>query len=549
MNAMEGENLEFKEAKSSYPFDRLVKYCAALANEGGGRIILGVSDQRPRRVVGTRAFTQPERTRAGLIEKLRLRVEVEELHHPKGRVLIFTIPPRPVGVAIQVEGVYWTRRGDSLVPMTEEKLREVFDEIGYDFSADFCPDASWSDLDPAAIEDFRKRWIAKSGNAALARLTSEQLLQDAEAVRGGRITYAALILFGTYQAMGRYLAQSEVIFEHRSTEVSGPAQQRKEYRQGFFSFYDDLWNMINLRNDLQHYQDGLFIWDIPTFDERSIREAILNAVSHRDYRLGGSVFVRQYPRRLIIESPGGFPPGITQENVIDRQSPRNRRIADLFARCGLVERSGQGMNLIFEEAIRHGKLPPDFTGTDRYQVNLTFHGQVQDSAFVLFLEKMSREQGLSFSTQDFLILDHVHRGQPIPDALKWRVPHLVEAGALESIGRGRGTRHVLSRRFYVMTGRRGVYTRKRGLDRETNKALLVKHIHDNSVVGSKMKEFREVLPSHSRSQIQVLLRELVRDGKIHAHGLTRAARWYPGSEKRDCNHKHGKTFNSDRNKR
>jgi len=76
MNAMEGENLEFKEAKQSYPFDKLVKYCAALANEGGGKVILGVTDRRPRRIVGTRAFTQPERTRAGLIEKLRIRVDV-----------------------------------------------------------------------------------------------------------------------------------------------------------------------------------------------------------------------------------------------------------------------------------------------------------------------------------------------------------------------------------------------------------------------------------------------------------------------------------------
>jgi ATP-dependent DNA helicase RecG len=541
MDAMEGENLEFKEARHSYQFDKLLQYCAAIANEGGGRVILGITDKRPRQVTGTQAFSQQERTRSGLGEKLRLRVDVDEIRHPEGRVLVFTVPQRPVGVPIQVDGAYWMRRGDSLVPMTEEQLRDIFNEIGHDFSADFCPGAFWDDLDPSAIEDFRKRWIAKSGNAALTRLTPEQLLQDAEAIMEGRITYAALILFGTYRALGRHLAQSEVVFEYRSTDASGPAQQRKEYRQAFFSFYDDLWNTINLRNDLQHYQDGLFIWDIPTFEERSVREAILNAVSHRDYRLGGSVFVRQYPRRFLIESPGGFPPGITQENVLDRQYPRNRRIADLFAKCGLVERSGQGMNLIFEEAIRHGKLPPDFTGTDRYQVNLTFQGQVQDPAFVLFLERISRERNVSFSTQDFLILDQVHRGLPVQEELKPRLSNLVESGVLELTGRGRSARYVLARRFYAMTGRKGVYTRKRGLDRETNKSLIVKHIHDNEVVGSKMEEFREVLPSHSRSQIQVLLRELVREEKIHAHGLTRAARWYPGAEKPDCNHKHGKT--------
>ena len=526
MNAMEGENLEFKEARQSYQFDKLLKYCAALANEGGGKIILGVSDQRPRRIIGTRAFTQPERTRGGLIEKLRLRVDLDVLRPSEGRVLVFTVPPRPVGVPIQTDGIYWTRRGDSLVPMTEEQLREIFNEVGHDFSADFCQGVTLEDLDPVAIEDFRKRWIEKSANKALGRLDRKQLLHDSEAVVDGNVTYAALVLFGTRQALGRHLAQAEVVFEYRSSEASGPAQQRKEYREAFFSFYDDLWNIINLRNDLQHYQDGLFIWDIPTFEERSVREAILNAVSHRDYRLGGSVFVRQYPRHLIIESPGGFPPGITLENILDRQYPRNRRIADLFAKCGLVERSGQGMNLIFEEAIRRGKLPPDFTGTDRYQVSLALHGQVQDSAFVLFLEKISRERGVSFSTQDFLILDRVHRGLPVQEELKPRLSYLVETGVLELTGRGRGARYVLARRFYAITGRKGVYTRKVGLDKETNKALLLKHIRASKAEGARMQELQQVLPGLSRQQIQRLLSELVMEGNIERIGIKRAARWY-----------------------
>jgi ATP-dependent DNA helicase RecG len=525
MNAVEGENLEFKEAKQNYEFDNLLKYCAALANQGGGRVILGVSDQRPRQITGTRAFTQPERTRAGLIEKLHLRVDVDVLYPPEGRVLIFTVPPRPIGAPIKADGIYWTRQGDSVMPMTEEQLLEIFNEIGHDFSADFCRGVTLDDLDANAIEDFRKRWIEKSRNTALARLDRKQLLYDSEAVIDGNITYAALVLFGTRKALGQHLAQTEVIFEYRSSEVSGPAHQRKEYRNAFFSFYDDLWKTINLRNDVQHYQDGLFIWDIPTFEERSVREAILNAVSHRDYRLGASVFVRQYPRRLIIESPGGFPPGINIENILNRQYPRNRRIADLFAKCGLVERSGQGMNLIFEEAIRHGKLPPDFTGTDRYQVNLTLQGQVQDSAFILFLEKLGREQGISFSTQDFLVLDCVHRGLPVQDALKPRLYYLVDRGVLESIGRGRGVHYVLARRFYAMTGRKGAYTRKVGLDKETNKALLLKHIRASKAEGARMEEFQQVLPSLSRFQITRLLNEMRKGGLILKKGKTRTTRW------------------------
>jgi predicted HTH transcriptional regulator len=81
-------------------------------------------------------------------------------------------------------------------------------------------------------------------------------------------------------------------------------------------------SLINIRNENQHFQSGLFVLDVPTFDEQSVREAILNAVSHRDYQLGGSVFVRQYPRKLTIESPGGFPFGITEENILDRETKK-----------------------------------------------------------------------------------------------------------------------------------------------------------------------------------------------------------------------------------
>jgi ATP-dependent DNA helicase RecG len=100
MKAKEGENLEFKEAKGSFHFENLCKYCCALANEGGGQIILGVTDTRPRRVVGTQAFDQPERTRKGLCERIPLAIDFEEIHHPDcspgSRVLVFHVPARPL---------------------------------------------------------------------------------------------------------------------------------------------------------------------------------------------------------------------------------------------------------------------------------------------------------------------------------------------------------------------------------------------------------------------------------------------------------------------
>ncbi len=530
LNAKEGENLEFKAAEKNYAFDKLIKYCVALANEGGGKIVFGVTDKRPRTVVGSQAFKQPERTRAGLIERLHLNIDFEIIEHPQGRVLIFNVPGHPIGIPVKYNGIYWQRQGDSLIEMAEDRLRSIFAEAGHDFSADICAEAGMADLDPVAIENFRKRWLKKSGNQGISTLSHEQLLHDAEALVDGCLTYAALILFGTRKALGRYLAQSEVVFEYRSSDASGPAQQRKEFRQGFFSFYDELWELINLRNDIQHFQSGLFVLDIPTFSERIIREAVLNAVSHRDYQLAGNVFIRQYSRRLVIESPGGFPVGINELNILDRQLPRNRRIADIFAKCGLVECSGQGMNLMFELSIQDSKPAPDFTNTDQYQTVLNLNGEVQDPRFLQFLEKVGRETVSLFCTADFLLLDCIHRGSTIPEHLRNRLPLLVEKGIVEQFGRGRGVKYILSRRYYEMAGEKGVYTRKKGLDRETNKALLLKHIKRNKESGSRLNDLMQVLPALSIPQLQTLLRELKADGEIHKIGKTRGALWHPGSE-------------------
>lgn len=526
LDAPEGEHLEFKEAKLHYDFEKLAKYCCALANEGGGRVVLGVTDKRPRRVVGTHAFGTPERTRQGLIERLGVRVDADELVHPNGRVLIFHVPTRPIGSAIQYEGTYWMRRGEVLAPMTQEKLRDIFGEGQPDFSAQTCASATIDDLDPRAIERFRTKWLAKTKRTELADMSATRLLEDSELTSGGAITYAALILLGTQRALGRHLAQAEIVFEYRSQEGAIEYQQRKEYREGFLLFEDDVWETINLRNDLFSFQEGLFRREIPAFNEGAVREAILNAVSHRDYRLPGSTFVKQYPTRLRIDSPGGFPAGITAENILERQAPRNRRLADALARCGLVERSGQGVDRMFTAAVSEGKLPPDFSGGDDYLVSVVLHGQVQDEAFLRFLERLTEGTKRQPNLDDLIALDAVHRGRQIPARAQLRVPELIALGAIERLS---PKKLILSRRFYAMVGKRGEYTRRRGLDREACKALLLQHIEQNAQDGSPLSELNQILPHLTAIQVQNFVRELKTEGRVHPEGRTKAARWFPGT--------------------
>ena len=296
-----------------------------------------------------------------------------------------------------------------------------------------------------------------------------------------------------------------------------------EFKVGFFACYDRVWELVNLRNDKQHYQEGFFVFDIATFNERVVREAILNAVSHRNYQFGGSIFVRQFRDRLVVESPGGLPCGITLDNILDRQLPRNRRIAEILSLCGMVERSGQGMNLMFELSVQEAKPLPDFAGTDDFFVSVTLNGLIIDKAMLSVINKISERGGNLLATEDFLTIDALYHERPLTEKMQARLNRLIEMGIVEHIGR---KKYVLARSLYAATGKTGVHTRRVGLDRDTNKELLLKHIRQNNEVGTPFKELQQVLPGLNRNQIQDLMKELKKGGKVFCEGRTSAARWF-----------------------
>lgn len=313
--------------------------------------------------------------------------------------------------------------------MTADQLRSIFDETGPDFSAEYCDAVTPDALDPEAIERFRRMWSRESGNDALARLSQRQLLEDAELVHEDRVTYAGLILLGSAKALDRHLAQAEVVFEYRVSKARVDFQQRREYRSGFLLLEDALWREVNLRNEVHSYQDGLARWNISSFNEAVVREAILNAICHRDYRQPGSIFVRQWPEKMEIVSPGGFPDGINSRNLVWRQHHRNRRIAESLSRCGLVERSGQGADRMVGLCIREGKLPPDYSDSDRYQVSVALDGRIRDEGFVVFLDRISEIEELD--VDELLVLDAVHRDAEIPSRARGAVDSLLERRALK----------------------------------------------------------------------------------------------------------------------
>ena len=522
LDAPEGAHYQFKEAKNRYDFEDALKCCCALSNSGGGKFILGITDKRPRRVVGSNAFTQPERTRERLADKLRIKVDFSLHKCGEDRILVFDIATRPVGVPVQVNGIAWWYDGDSLVPIPPDVLREIYFEIEPDFSGEICGGATLDDLDENAIGVFQNMWADNSGNNRIRSTSTEQLMVDCGAVKNNGVTYAALILFGKSASLMKYLPQSEIILEYRSSNATGPAQQREEFRIGFFSCYNRVWELIDTRNDLQHYQDGFQVLSLPTFNERVVREALLNATSHRSYRMSSSIFIRQYRDRLEIESPGGLPSGITINNILSRQAPRNHLIANIFALCGLVERAGQGMNLIYELCIREAKALPDFDGTDSYFVCITLNGLITDEKLLLVFRKIDSNLLDSFSTEDYLVINSLYHTKKYPVNLRPQAKHLAEFGITEYIGNGK---YILSSKLFETAGELSNHIQPTIINRTAAKEIILSHIQSNSS-GTSLSEFQQILPHHSRSQIQKLLYELKSDGSIYTEGRANKARWY-----------------------
>jgi ATP-dependent DNA helicase RecG len=523
MQGREDEHCEFKRAENNLDSEDLADYCIALANEGSGHLILGVTDKVPRQVVGSRACQNLAKTKQTLLDRIHLRIEATEIDYDGKRVLVFSVPARPVGTPLQHNGRYLMRCGGSLTSMTPERLQAIFDERRPDFSALIAPGATLDDLDPAAIERFRALWHRKTGNDELLRLSHGRLLADAELIDfNGGVTQAALILLGTRTALGRHLPQAEFVFEYRSSDGSIPYQQRKEYRQGYLLFDDDLWNTISLRNEVQPVRDGMFIGQIRAFNEEVVREALLNAACHRDYRLGESVFVRQYPSRLEVESPGGLPDNITPETIIQRQFRRNRLIAEALQKCGLIERSSQGVDKMFRLMILESKPRPDYSGSDENRVLLRLYAEIQDPEFLNFIQKVGKQKKLTFDLWDLLLLDDIRQGKV--RAADDPVRRLVRQGAIEKVGRGRGTRYILSKTYYAVAGHKGAYTRERGLDRETNKQLILKHLDHHDGKGT-IQEFLDVLKELNRNQVHGLLDELREERRIRFVGSKRKGYW------------------------
>jgi ATP-dependent DNA helicase RecG len=397
-----------------------VEYAACFANGEGGAVVFGVADRtrgRAKAIHGASGYDL-DTWRRGIFDSTRpnLAVEVEELRVPEGtgRLLVVRVPRGehpPYGTA---QGLFKQRVGKNCMPMDGQRFVKSQVAAGaMDWSGERSRELTAADLD--AVEIARARNVLRRNHAdsGLLGLSDQDLLLALGAVRNGRVTHAGLLLFGREETLRELCPQHQV---HYVYQVTGTEVARNDsYQAGLLSILERFEQIFTSpANPEQELPLGLSRLRIPAFPVEVVREAVLNAVTHRDYLDPGEVLVRHMADQLAITSPGGFIAGITPGNILRHEpASRNRTLAEAFEKLRLVERAGIGRRRIFETMLAYGKRIPEYEADGRVTLRI-FDGSFDERTAALVARW--RGEGREIGLDGLLILSFL-RGHAFIDTL------------------------------------------------------------------------------------------------------------------------------------
>ena len=511
-------NLAYDGGTRTKPNERrrcILGYVTALCNEGGGSLVIGMSDNYPHKVVGTKQSEDAiGELESNIYRDTQIRPQIYELYEDevlkKGRVLVITVPSRPIGQVFKFEDVPLMRVGEELKPMSNEVFFNILQEQEPDFSATIVEGVSIADLDEEAVKILRQKYVAKHKNTDFLTLETTQVLSDLQLIKGSKVTFAALILLGKKEKIKEFLPQASVILEYRKAENLIAYDNRQVYCEPFYKMIELLWHDINLRNDKIDINENSYIFNIPFFNEEVIREAINNAIAHRDYKRTSEIVIKQYPQKMIIMNAGGFPLGVEIDNLLRVQStPRNRLLADVLAKTGIVERSGQGIDKIFKNTLSEGKDAPDYTHSDSFRVELHLSAIIKDKSFAIFLDSEQRDLAEEdrLSVFDVIALDKIRQGFS-QEVEKDIIDKLLRCRLIEKRGKTRGIYYILAKSYYEISGKEAEYSQKNDWDIEQIMLFIMPHL--KKFEKAKMKDFAKLLEGHlTRRQVRIAVEKLV----------------------------------------
>lgn len=519
----EGGNISYNGSGKENPKDRrrcILGYVAALCNEKGGCLVIGMHDTYPHKVIGTRqAIDAIGQLESDIYRDMGIRPDIYELYDDGKRVLVIGVPSRPIGKVFKFEDVPLMRVGEELKPMDDKTYISIVQEQEPDFSEQLCEGITIDDLDTVAIDILKDKYAIKQKNAAFRSLPNNQALSDLGLIKGNKVTNAAVLLVGKEDVINRIFPQAKVMLEYRNMDSQIHFDRRDIYGQPFYILIDKLWIAINERNGNVPVRKGSYIFDIPFFNEDVIREIVNNAFAHRDYRRSSEIVIKLYPSRFEIINTGGFPQGVTLENLLTAPStPRNRLLADVLSKTGIVERSGQGIDKIFLNTLSEGKPAHDYSHSDDFEVIAILSASVNDKGFAMFIQSTQKElpDNEKLSVFDMMILCKIRDGErKISD--KTVANRLIEKNCIEKHGKTNAQYYTLPRRYYEMAGKTSDYSMMVDWGAEQVLAVLAPYLKKYGK--AKKQDIISIIGTHiSYKQLRNILNQLISIGIIKTEG-------------------------------
>lgn len=358
----ETQNLEFKEAKNQYDTIKLCHYCVAIANEGGGYLLLGISDKLPRNIVGTQAFPNIIDITQKLFTWLGFRVDVEEVLYPEGRVLVFVIPSRLKGTAYHYEGKYLMRSGEELVPMSEEQLHKIFAEGQPHWLEQIALEGiSAQDvvqlLDTQTFFELHKLPYPTNQEGVINKLLEERLITHKNGMFS-ILNIGAILLakqLSSFSSLRKKATRVIVYKGNTKLETLSDIIGDKGYAVGFVELVKYVMDKLPQNETIKN----VIRESVKLVPEEAIRELLANALIHQDFDISGtSPMVEIYSDRVEISNPGT--PIVPVERFIDGYQSRNERLADLMRRFGICEEKSSGIDRVIT-TVETMQLPaPEF---------------------------------------------------------------------------------------------------------------------------------------------------------------------------------------------
>ena len=536
----QGETItvEFKSwIKANSMKDRInfvVPELIAFANSKGGTVYLGIEDNGD--VTGCSGNYDLQNICESIYEKTRppMFTDIEEINYQGKKIIAISVAHDGNTYATS-DGRCLRRLGKNSKPYYPDEMSHIYSVAQTpDFSSQIIAESSVDDINLMVVYSLKEKLKLRDADSTLPQMDDMAFLRDlgliAENNGQVKLTIAGLLFVGKDTSIRRLLPQAEVIYLHYDRDNLEEYNARLDLKQPIITILDRLTEKVQNDNKIQNVQIGLFRLEIADFSEKVFQEALLNALSHREYQQLSAVYVKHYPDKIVIENPGSFLDGITEKNIITHPSvPRNKLIAETLQRLKYVQRTGQGVDIIFREMVSMGKPYPVYRVFND-AVQLTIASATEYVDFAKFIVKEQDTKQIFLSLAELMILRYVAENSKIKlakaqelaqiseDEARKSLMELVKWGLIEVVG----TDYMLTARVYEAVKSDVEYTRDKTVQYIKAKSMITEYIKKHGYIN---KSTVQVLCGFSQQQARRTLDKMQREDIIKLTNSGRYAKY------------------------